>query len=76
MNLDNPGPGKIALALSLSMAFIFLGLGYLFIFTDVRIENFPKPNRYYIGLILSGWAVFRCITVWLKYKRMNEEHED
>jgi cytochrome c biogenesis protein CcdA len=76
LSLDNPGPGKITLVFSLSMALIFLGLGYFFIFTNIWIESYPRPSRTYIGLILCLWAVFRGISVWLKYKRMNEENED
>jgi hypothetical protein len=58
------------------MALIFLGLGYLFIFTNTWIESYPRPNRNYIGYILAGWAIFRGISVWIKFKRLKDENED
>ncbi|MBI3511652.1 MAG: hypothetical protein HY064_13405 [Bacteroidetes bacterium] len=73
---NNPGPGKITLLLSFSMVFIFLGLGYLFLATNVMPDRFPKPNRIYIGLVLVVWALFRGVTVWLKYKRELKDEED
>jgi hypothetical protein len=58
------------------MLLIFLGLGFLFIATNIWIDRYPKPNRIYIGLVLVGWALFRGITIWLRFKRMKNEHED
>lgn len=75
--LVNPGPGKIPALLSIGMAAIFLGLGFLFLFTNTWIDNYPKPSRTYIGMVLVGWSVFRGITVWMKLQRMKrEERED
>gem|GEM_PF-1453105 len=76
MLLNNPGPGKITLVLSASMVIIFLGLGCLFLFTNVYIEEYPRPTRTYIGGVLAGWAAFRGITVWMKYRNLRREEQD
>ncbi len=74
--MNNPGTGKVSLIISASMLLVFLALGYLFLATPFLIDRFPKPNRIYIGLLLVGWAVFRGIMVWQRYKRMKREDED
>jgi hypothetical protein len=74
--LNNPGHGKITLLVSASMVLIFLGLGCMFLFTDAWIENIPPPNRSYIGYVLIGWAVFRGLTVVMKYRRISRDEED
>jgi hypothetical protein len=74
--LRNPGHGKINLLLSASMVLVFLGLGCMFIFTDARIDDFPRPNRDYIGYVLAGWGLFRGITVWVKYRKLKHEDEE
>lgn len=76
MFLSNPGQGKITLVLSASMVIIFLGLGCVFIFTDIWIQEYPRPFRNYIGYVLSGWALFRGFTVWVKYKNIRREEDN
>ena len=76
MFLSNPGQGKITLLLSATMVIIFLGLGCLFVFTEVKIDEFPHPNREYIGYVLCGWALFRGISVWMKLRRIQQEDND
>src|SRR4051812_47756440 len=76
-NPYNPGQGKfVNLVLSLTMLLVFLGLGFLFLFTNTMIDRFPKPNRTYIGFVLVGWAVFRGISVWLRFKRIKDEQNE
>lgn len=62
--------------LSLGMAVIFLGLGSLFLFTNTWIDKYPKPTRFYIGLVLAGWALFRGVSVWMRLRRMKEEERE
>lgn len=78
MFLNNPGQGKITLLLSATMVIIFLSLGCLFVFTDVYIADYPKPTRNYIGYVLGGWALFRGVSVWMKFRNMqrNQQHDD
>ena len=75
MKLNNPGNGKISLIFSLTMLLAYFGLGYLFIATDFAINRWPKPNRIYIGLVITGWGIFRGYMIWQKYKRMKNEDE-
>jgi hypothetical protein len=72
---NNPGPGKITLLLSASMVIIFLSLGCLFVFTDVYIDEYPRPYRNYIGYVLGGWALFRGVSVFMKL-RANQRNQD
>lgn len=58
------------------MLLVFLGLGYFFLGTDLKIEEFPRPNRTYIGWLLVGWAVFRGFMIWQRYKRMKQEEDE
>lgn len=58
------------------MVLIFLGLGCLFIFTDTWIENYPRPMRNYIGYVLTGWALFRGVSVWMKYRNIRRDEQD
>jgi hypothetical protein len=58
------------------MVLIFLGLGCLFVFTDVMIDDYPRPTRNYIGYVLGGWALFRGVSVWMKYRRIQQQEKD
>jgi hypothetical protein len=58
------------------MVLIFLGLGCVFIFTDIWIDRYPRPTRTYIGCVLAGWAVFRAITVWMKFRNIKKQEQD
>lgn len=58
------------------MVIIFLSLGCLFVFTDVYIDDYPRPYRNYIGYVLGGWALFRGFSVWLKYRNAQRNEEE
>jgi hypothetical protein len=58
------------------MVGIFSVLGLLFLATNVWIEDYPRPMRTYIGGVLLGWAVFRGISVWLRWRRMKNDDDD
>ena len=58
------------------MAGVFLGLGCFFLFTDIWIDEYPRPFRNYIGYLLLGWAIFRLFTVWTKIRQIKREEED
>jgi hypothetical protein len=58
------------------MVIVFLSLGCLFVFTDVKIEDYPRPYRNYIGYVLGGWAIFRGVSVWMKYQQAKREDEE
>jgi hypothetical protein len=58
------------------MVIVFLSLGCLFVFTDVKIDDYPRPYRNYIGYLLGGWAIFRGITVWMKFRRNAQQQDD
>ena len=58
------------------MVFIFLGLGCLFVFTDTWIEDYPRPTRNYIGYVLGGWAIFRGLSVFMKYRNIRRHEDD
>lgn len=55
---------------------VYLGAGYLFIGTNLMIDRIPAPRRYYVGLVFVGWAIFRGITVYLRYKQMKREEQE
>jgi hypothetical protein len=57
------------------MVIVFLFLGCLFLFTDVKIDEYPRPYRNYIGYLLAGWALFRGISVWMKFKNAKRDEE-
>jgi hypothetical protein len=58
------------------MVIIFLGLGCLFVFTDAYIDEYPRPYRNYIGYVLGGWALFRGVTVFMKFRNAQQQEED
>ncbi len=58
------------------MVGIFSGLGLLFLTTNVWIDDYPRPTRTYIGGMLLGWAVFRGISLYFRWRRMKNEDED
>lgn len=58
------------------MVLIFLGLGCMFLLTDTWIDDYPRPTRNYIGYVLVAWAVFRGISVFMKYNRIRREEQD
>jgi hypothetical protein len=73
----NPDPGKITFILSFAMVVIFLFLGYVLIGTNFLADRLPpRPNRTYVGILLLVWAVFRAITVWMRYQKWKQENEE
>jgi hypothetical protein len=58
------------------MLILYLSLAYLFIATDFHIEDWPRPRRVYIGLVILGWGLFRATMVWMRYKRMKREDDE
>ncbi len=62
--------------LSIAMVGLFSGLGLVFLATDVWIEDYPRPTRHYIGGVLLGWAVFRGITLYFRWRRMKNDDGD
>jgi hypothetical protein len=74
--LSNPGRSKVSILFSASMVIIFLGLGCFFIFTDVAIDTVPRPRREYVGYVLGGWALFRGVSVWMRFRRAQQEEQE
>lgn len=58
------------------MVIVFLSLGCLFVFTDVYIDDYPRPFRNYIGYVLGGWALFRGVSVYMKFRANQRNHDD
>jgi hypothetical protein len=58
------------------MVIVFLSLGCLFVFTDVKIDDYPRPYRNYIGYLLGGWAIFRGISVAMKFRNARNEQDE
>lgn len=58
------------------MVIIFLSLGCLFLFTDVYIDEYPRPFRNYIGYVLGGWALFRAVSVVMKFRSIQRNQDD
>ncbi|HLG02146.1 MAG TPA: hypothetical protein VI731_01035 [Bacteroidia bacterium] len=73
---QNPGAGRINLVISFAMVIVFLSLGFVFLFSDIWIDRYQKPLRNYMGGVLVAWAVYRSITVWLRYKRIKREEKN
>jgi hypothetical protein len=73
---NNPVRGRVTIILSLAMAVLFVGLGCLLVFTTINIEDYPRPQRYWLGGILLLWAAFRGATVYLRWKKLKQHDED
>ena len=59
------------------MAAAFLCCGFLFLLSDVLIENFPQPNRKWLGILFIVYASYRGVRQYNLFKKLkrNENEE-
>lgn len=52
------------------MAAAFLCCGFLFLLSNILIENFPEPNRTWLGVLFLVYAGYRGARQYLQYKKL------
>ena len=57
------------------MAVAFLCCGFVFLLTDVLIDNFPYPNRKWLGVLLLVYAGYRGMRQFSQFKKLQRTDE-
>ncbi|HXB39872.1 MAG TPA: hypothetical protein VNZ49_04970 [Bacteroidia bacterium] len=58
------------------MAAAFLCCGLLFLCSDVMIDNFPPPNRKWLGILFLVYAGYRGARQYIKFKKLKHDNDE
>lgn len=58
------------------MAALFLGCGFVFLCSDFLIEQLPKPNRTWFGIIFIVYGGFRAARQYNQFKKLKKEDNE
>lgn len=58
------------------MAAAFLCCGFLFLLSDALIENFPPPNRTWLGVLFIVYAGYRGARQYVLFKKLKQNQDE